>query len=93
VGTKSHQIETDSYISFHYFSFIGVAFWNLESFIEMFTQSAYVSFYLFFVHLYFVSFVQFLLYIHNFIFSKRLMVFSRISTLFFFFLFALSFLF
>jgi len=92
VGTKSHQIETDSYISFHYFSFIGVAFWNLESFIEMFTQSAYVSFYLFFVHLYFVSFVQFLLYIHNFIFSKRLMVFSRISTLFFF-LFALSFLF
>jgi len=91
-GHKKSSNRNGQLHSFHYFSFIGVAFWNLESFIEMFTQSAYVSFYLFFVHLYFVSLVQFLLYIHNFIFSKRLMVFSRISTLFFF-LFALSFLF
>lgn len=54
VGTKSHQIETDSY----FLNFIfGVAFFrNRESFIKMFTQSAYVSF---FVSLYFVCFVHF----------------------------------
>merc|ERR1711994_876436 len=46
VGTKSHQIETDSYF-FSVFQFsAGVAFfWNRESFIKMFTQSAYVSFF------------------------------------------------
>jgi len=50
VGTKSHQIETDSYF-FSIFQFsAGVAFFrNRESFIKMFTQSAYVSFFVSFV--------------------------------------------
>jgi len=79
VGTKSHQIETDSYFSFFKISVLSVAFfWNRESFNKMFTQSAYVSFFLFYVS-FFCSlnlcflFYQFLLYIHNFIFL-RLMV-------------------
>merc|ERR1719373_567792 len=61
VGTKSHQIEMDSYFSFFKISVLSVAFfWNRESFNKMFTQSAYVSFFLFyvsfFVHLIFVFF-------------------------------------
>merc|ERR1712029_916908 len=50
VGTKSHQIETDSYFSFFKISVLSIAFfWNRESFNKMFTQSAYVSFFLFYV--------------------------------------------
>jgi len=87
VGTKSHQIETDSYFSFFKISVLSVAFFGIVrvSIKCSHNQPMYRFFffmYRFFVHLIFVFFFQFLLYIHNFIFL-RLMVWKSKAILFF----------
>jgi len=83
---KSSNRNGQLHFFFQNFSSQRSFFWNRESFNKMFTQSAYVSFFLFYVS-FFCSlnlcflFFQFLLYIHNFIFL-RLMVWKSKAILF-----------